>query len=198
GRLTGFTTTAVPAWATATFDANSSRLTITGTPTSGGTHQITLHPANEAGSTPATLTLSITSSFTAWQEANFTPAELANPNISGPLGDATGAGVPNLLKYALGIPPKRPGNSGMPVGTVAQNGASKHLTLTYTRALDADVSIEVQVCGNLTTWVSGSEHTTEVSRVSNGDNTETVTIRDNTPVANGIRRFMRLKVSEAP
>lgn len=198
GRLTGFTTTAVPAWATATFDANSSRLTITGTPTSGGTHQITLHPANEAGSTPATLTLSITSSFTAWQEANFTPAELANPNIAGPLGDATGAGVPNLLKYALGIPPKRPGNSGMPVGTVAQNGASKHLTLTYTRALDADVSIEVQVCGNLTTWVSGSEHTTEVSRVSNGDNTETVTIRDNTPVANGIRRFMRLKVSEAP
>lgn len=196
GKLTGFTTMALPAWATAAFDANSSRLTITGTPTSGGAHHITLHPANEAGSSATTLTLTIISGFSNWQSLHFTAGELANPAISGPLGDATGAGIPNLLKYALGIPPKRPGNAGMPTGSVAQDGGSKYLTLTYTRAMDAEATIEVQVGGNLAAWQSGSGHTTELSRVPNGDNTETVTVRDNIPLSSGGKRFMRLRVSE--
>ena len=149
GKLTGFATAALPAWATATFDANSNRITISGTPTTGGTQNITLQPANEAGSTSSILALSIASSFTAWQEANFTAGELANPNISGPLGDATGAGIKNLIKYALGIPPKQPGVSGLPTGVVVQDAGSKYLTLTYTRDLSADVNFTVEVSASL-------------------------------------------------
>ncbi len=198
GKLTGFATTSLPAWATATFDANSNRLTISGTPTTGGTQNITLQPANEAGSTSSVLALSIISSFTSWQEANFTAGELANPNISGPLGDATGAGIKNLIKYALGIPPKQAGISGLPTGAVVQDAGSKYLTLTYTRDVGADVTLTVEVSGSMGagTWVSGSPHTTELSRVPQAGNKETVTVRDNVPFANGVKHFMRLKVTE--
>lgn len=41
--------------------------------------------------------------FTAWQLDEFTPAELADPAISGPLADPANTGAPNLLLYALGI-----------------------------------------------------------------------------------------------
>lgn len=196
GRLTNFTAASLPAWATATFDANSSRLTITGTPTTGGTQAITLQPVNEAGTGSGTLTLTITSPFSGWREAYFTPSEQANPAISGPLGDATGAGIPNLLKYALGVPPKQPGRAGLPTGAVSPDGASKYLTLTYTRDVSANVTFTVEVSGNLTTWDSGPAHTTEISRVPQAGNKETVTVRDNVPNNGGQRRFMRLKVTE--
>lgn len=195
GALTGFTATSLPAWATATFDANSNTLSITGTPTSGVTSSISLQPANAAGSTTSTLALTITSPFSSWQDANFTPAELLNPAISGPLGDATGAGIANLIKYALGIPPKQPGNAGLPTGDVQDYGASDYLTLVYTRDKSVQgITFVVEVSDGLTTWDFGPAHTTEVSRVSHPNNTETVTVRDNVPSSTGQQRFMRLKV----
>jgi autotransporter-associated beta strand protein len=42
--------------------------------------------------------------FAAWQAAAFpNPADLANPAVSGPGSDPNGSGVPNLLRYALGL-----------------------------------------------------------------------------------------------
>jgi hypothetical protein len=42
--------------------------------------------------------------FERWQIDNFPdPAELANPAISGPAGNPAGDGIPNLLRYALGV-----------------------------------------------------------------------------------------------
>lgn len=197
GALTGFTATSLPAWATATFDANSNTLSITGTPTSGVTSSISLQPANAAGSTTSSLVLSITSPFSSWQDANFTAGELLNPNISGPLGDATGAGIPNLIKYALGIPPKQPGNAGLPTGDVEDYGASDYLTLVYTRDKSVQgITLTVEVSGDLGIWQSGPTLTTEVSRVSHPNNTETVTVRDNVPTSSGQPRFIRLKVTQ--
>lgn len=196
GRLTGFTAGSLPAWATATFDANSSRLTISGTPSTGGAQSLTLQPANAAGSTPATLVVNITSTLATWQSAYFSAGELGNPAISGPLGDATGAGIPNLIKYALGIPPKQPGVAGLPVGSVQQEAdTSKYLRLTYTRDVSAAVTFTVEVSGNLINWNSGPAYTTEVSRVPQAGNKETVIVRDNVPVGNG-QRFIRLKVTQ--
>lgn len=196
GKLTNFTATSLPSWATATFDANSNRLTISGTPDAGGLRNITLQPVNAAGSTSSILALTITSSFTNWNTQNFTAAELADPAISGPLGDATGAGIPNLLKYALGIPPKQPGIAGLPAPGVADEGATKYLSLTYIRDLSADVTFTVEVSADLGDWDSGTTYTTEVSRVPQGGNKEMVTVRDNMPVVAGQERFIRLKVTQ--
>ncbi|MGD9613621.1 MAG: hypothetical protein AB7V22_12060, partial [Kiritimatiellia bacterium] len=44
--------------------------------------------------------------FAAWQFGEFTPEELADPAISGPLAESSG--VPNLLRYAFGL--DRPGD----------------------------------------------------------------------------------------
>ncbi len=195
GRLTGFTATILPPWASSSYDPNTNTLLITGTPTSGGESTISLQPANAAGSTSSALLLNIGNSFTSWQSANFTSGELLNPAISGPLGDATGAGITNLMKYALGIPPKRPGNVGMPTGAVEDYGATDHLTLVYTRDKSAqNLSYIVEVSGDVATWQSGLTFTTEVSRVAQPNNKETVTVRDNIPTSSGLRRFIRLKV----
>ena len=39
--------------------------------------------------------------FASWQQDEFTPEELADPAISGPLAES--GGIPNLLRYALGL-----------------------------------------------------------------------------------------------
>jgi hypothetical protein len=193
--LTAFTATGLPAWATATFDANLGQLLITGTPNAPGVSNITLSPANAAGSTSTPLTLTVFNRFASWASNNFTAAELNNPNISGPLGDATGAGLANLVKYALGIPPHQP---GLPLVSVQTFGGLKYLTLTYTHDKSAtDVALSVQVSGNLTQpWNSGLGYSIEVSRTDNGNGTETVVTRDLVPVISANQRFIRLEVTQ--
>ena len=41
--------------------------------------------------------------FSGWQQDAFTPEELADPAISGPLADPGQTGAPNLLRYAFGL-----------------------------------------------------------------------------------------------
>src|SRR5206468_1466128 len=50
----------------------------------------------------------------AWRLANFTPAELADPAISGDLADPDQDGFSNLEEYALGLPPKDPDPANRP------------------------------------------------------------------------------------
>lgn len=197
GKLTAFNASSLPAWATATFDANSNTLRITGTPGTGGESSSSIQPANAAGSTASTLVINIGSPFSSWQTANFTAGELLNPAFSGPLGDATGAGITNLMKYALGIPPRQPGVAGMPTGDVEDYGANDYLTLVYTRDKSAQgLTYTVEVSGDLTTWQSGPTFTTEISRIALPNNREAVTVRDNVSTTTGQRRYIRLKVSQ--
>lgn len=41
--------------------------------------------------------------FAAWQQDMFTPEELADAEVSGPLADPDNSGIQNLLRYALGL-----------------------------------------------------------------------------------------------
>jgi len=45
------------------------------------------------------------SPFEKWQKENFTPEELLDPGISGPDANPSGDGIPNLMKYAMGLDP---------------------------------------------------------------------------------------------
>jgi hypothetical protein len=42
-------------------------------------------------------------SYAAWQPRHLTPAELADPAISGDGADLDGDGLPNLVEHALGL-----------------------------------------------------------------------------------------------
>lgn len=58
-----------------------------------------------AAPTPGTVAASL--SFAEWQSDFFTDAELANPQISGPMADPDGDGLANLLEYLTVSDPRR-------------------------------------------------------------------------------------------
>ncbi len=142
-------------------------------------------------STPGQVRVVLTAAtFATWARSYFTPAELANPAISGPNAVLTGDGLSNLLKYALGLPPKVPSTTGITF-------TKPDLTwlFTYTRpALRSDITYIVEVSPFLTgnSWTSsGVSHVRTVT----GD-PETWSASTSAPVPE--RLFYRLRISELP
>ena len=113
----------------------------------------------------------------------------AGANGASPAGD----GVPNLIKYALGLPPLTPATDAqLPAGSIQTFAGTNYLTLTVNRAAEPpDVTYIVEVSGNLLgAWSSGSPYTVTLT------NTATqLVVRDNTPVPAATARFMRLAVT---
>ena len=80
--------------------------------------------------------------FAAWQAANFTPAQLADPLVSGPAADPDKDGIANLAEYAFNLPPLMsdlhqvtPGSGvdGLPRISVIQVGGQPRLRFEYLR-----------------------------------------------------------------
>ena len=74
-----------------------------------GTHSVEIS-LEDAQGTPGALesrSFQVMSHADFWRETYFTdPARRADPAISGPLADANGDGIPNLLAYLLGLDPE--------------------------------------------------------------------------------------------
>lgn len=131
-----------------------------------------------------------------WQQGNFSPTELADPTISGDAADPDGDGIPNLAEYAFNTNPKTANTSGLPVFDTLNVGGLDYLAISYKQVLfNTDITCTVQVSDDLTTWNSGPGFTTLVSTVDNGDGTETVTVRDTTPISSATKRFIRVHIS---
>jgi hypothetical protein len=121
-----------------------------------------------------------------WTRDHFTSAELADPSISGPDATPANDGLTNLLKYALGLPPKTPSTTGI---TIAPEDGTWFLN--YQRpASRADLAYLPEASTRLDTasW-SGSGVTHE--RVGTGD---PESWRAGFPGFAGERLFLRLKV----
>ena len=88
---------------------------IVGTPTEPGVFDVTIVAWRFAANTgvatssvPYSLTINVpapSNPFTAWQEVNFDPADLGNPNIVGPNADPDKDGIENLLEFVLDLDP---------------------------------------------------------------------------------------------
>ncbi len=176
-----YATADLPAWASASHDAGTRLLTISGIPAASGPFTGKLKRAD--GSEALEIRFHIFTDFTAWQRRNYSPAELGRPEISGPT--AAPGGVPNLVKYAMG----RPAEEGVRPSASVEHGS---LSLTYTRDRFADVQPVVEVSSDLLTWRSGGAFTEDVSRMRHEDGTETITTRDLVVIGSG-PRFMRLR-----
>jgi len=172
---------------------------ITGTTGVTGTSVVTISAANVSGSGVATLSVVITPTpYEAWQSGVFTALDLQDPTISGDTAEPAGDGIPNLLKYALGLNPKSDGAGGLPVAGMATTGSGSYLTLTYTQVIAAtDISYTVQVSTDLQTWNSGAGYTDPPVATPNGDGvTESVTVQAAAPEGGGgPGQFMRLEVT---
>ena len=126
-------------------------------------------------------------SFSGWRSQNFTPAELADPLISGPLADPNSRGIVNLVRFALYLSPKQPDAQNLPsAGT-----ASGFVTLTYRRLVGAST---VQYLVQESTVLSGgfSGATVNSETILSDDGT-VQTVRANVPMG-GAQKFLRLNV----
>jgi uncharacterized delta-60 repeat protein len=126
--------------------------------------------------------------FEAWQETHFTVGERADPVISGPNAIYGQDGLPNLVKYALGLNPKVNATSGLPEISVS----STHWVYTYTRPVArADLSYQVELSTNLTTWSTGGV----VHELVNTEG-DTQTWRASYPLASAANAYFRLRVQQ--
>ena len=150
--------------------------------------QWAIHPA-PGGSPGAANGSAIAWQFEGWRHSWFTPAQLADPLVTGPLGSAAGDGIPNQLRYALGLNPTEP--------TAALLRASfdgGQLTATFRRLQNLlDVQFTIEASSDAAAWDAVAAPMTAIT--DHGDGTELVTVRDREPVTG--HRFLRLRVTLA-
>jgi hypothetical protein len=134
--------------------------------------------------------------FELWRATNFTSTELTNPTISGENAAPAGDGVPNLLKYYLGLPAKTLASpERLPQGSLLTFSNLLYLAMTYERDKAAvDVDWFAEVANDLTGWTSGPSYTA-IAAVTDLGWRERVTVRDLTPVGAATSRFIRLRVA---
>ena len=165
-----------------------------------GTTTVTATATDAAGNTGSstfnvTVVISLPPTYALWKQASFTPAEQADPAISGANADPDGDGLSNLMEYAFGLDPKVADPAALPAVSM-QNGA---LTLTYTRLHDAgDLTYAVEASDDLISWSSGTglaPATQELSVTPLDLTRDSVVVCDNAPINSASRRFLRLKIS---
>ena len=106
-------------------------------------------------------------------------------------------GLPNLVKFALGLPPTSNGDGGrIQIGTTADENDNEYMAFTFTRPEPppAEIHYAVEAGSTLQPDDWSSVGLTEVGNTVNG-NTRTITIRDRLPISDHNARFMRLRVS---
>lgn len=139
--------------------------------------------------TSQTATLTVVSRFDAWRALQFTSEELANPLLSGPQASFLGDGIPNLVKYALGLDPK--------VAAPADRLPSVTVTATewvYTYRRDparTDVGLAVETTTNFSSWSSSGLTPTQVGTASGLEIWEVRVPRSTAPA----QIFFRLKAT---
>lgn len=128
-------------------------------------------------------------SWEQWQE-QFLGGEVLN----GPDDDPDRDGMPNVLEFAMGTTPAKPGAiPAMPLDWLNVSG-SDYLRITVPRRKDHLVDCTVQVSSDLVNWYQGPAHVQVMDDGLNG-----LVVRDLTPLSPSLpRRFMRVKTQLPP
>jgi len=184
-------TNRVSAWALDERGQRKASLSVTGTATNA---TITVN-ANAASIWYEFDVAPLLAGFDLWRATNFTTAELADPAISGERAAPAGDGVPNLLKYYLGLPAKTVAPpERLPQGSLLTVSNLLYLAMNYERNKAAtDVNCVAEVSANLSEWFSGPANT-QIASVTDLGLHERVTVRDLAPVGAAASRFMRLRL----
>ena len=131
--------------------------------------------------------------FEEWQMANFSPAELADPLVSGPLADPDQDSLSNLLEYGMGLPPKASNPDALELTFVTVE-EQEFLALKFQRRQNLKVtSFSIEISSDLENW--NPSGLLFGDPVNNLDGTESIILRHTVPVPDGPSRSMiRLKI----
>jgi hypothetical protein len=149
--------------------------------------------SSDAGGSPgAANPLPHSNDYASWSRGYFSEAELADPAVSGPLGDASGDGVSNLMKYAFGIDPKKQdGNGDFSAGIDGES-----VTLNFSRLEKTpDIAVTVDVSSDLVDW---STQALLINATSNADGTEDVIFESPFVASARDQQFLRIRVIQNP
>ena len=133
--------------------------------------------------------------YAGWTHTAFSPAERANPAISGPAVCHNPAALSNLMAFALQLDPRAPALAQLPQpATVVELGQS-YPALRFRRWKNAPgltYTLQVARTPDATAW-----ETSEILREStdHGDGTTTATLRAPLSLQQAPRQLLRLKVS---
>jgi hypothetical protein len=129
----------------------------------------------------------VSTDLNSWLAAYFTPEELEDPEISGLLADPGGYGVPNLMRYAFGMNPRKPDLRGFKNPNVVEQGGEAYLALGFRRQQVApDLLYVVEGSSNLSNW--------SIVDVLKPGEPEWVQVKDSAPIGSTAKRFMRVRV----
>jgi hypothetical protein len=110
-----------------------------------------------------------------------------------------GDNLPNLAKYALGLPAQIAVVGSYPIISLLSQGGLSYLALQYQRPdpAPADLSYNVEVSSDGSNWSSGTGATITVSSASSGGQA-TVLVQDATPISSPqYGRIIRLHVTRS-
>ena len=143
--------------------------------------------------------------FSAWQRLYFSPTEIGNTAITGPLADFDDDGIGNLLEFALNLDPSfnervtllpNSGLRGLPFVAVGTISGADHLTIEFVRRTSgsgAGLTYTPQFSSDLSDFQTlGSE-----TVVSINPRWERVKIVDPVTTTAETKRFARLRLELA-
>ncbi|TVR50052.1 MAG: hypothetical protein EA425_10690 [Puniceicoccaceae bacterium] len=131
--------------------------------------------------------------FARWQEEVFTPAERADPAVSGPWADPKGHGVPNVWRYAFGLGPREAPPAGFP--GPAWESTSPGTLRFVRRAQTFDLAYRLECSTDLVEWVPvAGEDLTVGPGPEPGWETVVLTVPEQGPPA----AYYRLRVDWTP
>lgn len=161
----------------------------------GGPHLLTatvIDAAGESGTAPP-LTIAVLSPYENFRRANFNPAQLLNPAISGPGVDFDNDGYKNFTEHYLGMNPTLTDRPAISSGFVTA-GLDHFGTYSYRHVIAAtDVSATPEASVTLNDWEAGGDRLLQTGSIDHGDGTRTVTFRSLLP--NMSKEFFHLRLT---
>ena len=163
--------------------------------TTNQTFGVQIYQATGGASVGSTATATVTvvaTPYDIWTGQAFSSSIFESAPLDNPAND----GVPNLIKYALGLNPLT--SVSGPLLTTGVDSTHTYLQTTFSVMDSAtDVSVVVQYSTDLTHWYSGPTYTTVTGSSDNGTAT-TYTVQGTTPLSTAPQQFMQLQVTRLP
>jgi fibronectin type 3 domain-containing protein len=181
----------------ASLPADTTSLTTSSLPAVAGNQIYRVVALNAYGeATPSLpLTLAPLNDIEAWRLANGLPLDGSGEGslTATPAGD----GIPNLMKFALGIDAQVSGYQGHYSFAPVEDVGAEYLSLTYTRPEPAPegISYIVEVGRDLSLW---SDANTQLFSSAVVDGLRTITVRDKISIGLEQKRFIRLRIVPTP